>query len=115
LPSAGAGVDRVVLCPTRWLHRVPVHALLTDPGEARRLLDTVEVVYAPSVAVPRRTVRETPLGASLVSQGVDLDAAFAQLEADQHSDDEDDDAIDFAAIQYWAPFRLCGLGSLDGE
>ena len=73
--------------------------------------------YAAAVTLLRsgawRTVRQTPLGASMVAWGIDLDAAFAQLEADQHSDGDDEDVIDFATIQYWAPFRLCGLGSLN--
>jgi CHAT domain-containing protein len=58
-----------------------------------------------------RRVRSTPLGRYMKTAGVDLDSAFEQLEKDSRSDDGDD-SIDFSAIEYWAPFRLAGVGRL---
>jgi len=44
------GLERLILCPTRFLHELPFHALpVGDSG--RRLADELAVIYAPSSAV----------------------------------------------------------------
>ncbi|MGI9099926.1 MAG: CHAT domain-containing protein [Solirubrobacteraceae bacterium] len=44
------GLERLILCPTRFLHELPLHALpVGDSG--RRLTDELAVIYAPSAAV----------------------------------------------------------------
>ena len=57
-----------------------------------------------------RSARTENVGRLLQSLGVDLDAAF-----DAISDDSGADDIDFARIEYWSPFRICGVGRLASE
>jgi hypothetical protein len=44
--------------------------------------------------------------------GVDLGAAFRELQEDAAEEGGDPYAIDFAELSVWAPFRLCGVGAL---
>lgn len=53
-------------------------------------------------------VHELPLGALLADIGVDVEAALAEL----RPGDDGAAPLDFADLQEWAPYRICGLGSL---
>ena len=44
------GIQRLVLCPTRFLHQLPFHALPVGDS-SRRLCDELAILYAPSSAV----------------------------------------------------------------
>ena len=87
-------------------------------GEFHRRLANGETLYAAyrgAVDLLRsgdwRQVADLPLGAHLADLGVDLDDAFAQIEPG----DDGEGGIDLSDLHHWAPYRVCGIGSLDGE
>ncbi|HEY2717125.1 MAG TPA: CHAT domain-containing protein [Solirubrobacterales bacterium] len=45
------GVGQLLVCSTRDLHQLPVHALPLDPEGRERLLDVADVIYCPSGAI----------------------------------------------------------------
>jgi CHAT domain-containing protein len=45
------GVEELLVCSTRHLHQLPVHALLIAPHEDQRLIDVANVAYAPSASI----------------------------------------------------------------
>jgi CHAT domain-containing protein len=71
---AARGVDQLLVCSTRHLHQLPVHALRVDSEGDQRLLDVAEVIYAPSAAIVARLVDVPPrVGPKLVvAAGGDL-------------------------------------------
>jgi CHAT domain-containing protein len=60
-----------------------------------------------------RNVADSPLGDMLELLGVDLDAAFADLASGD--DDDGPTAENFANLEHWTAYRVCGLGQLAGE
>lgn len=56
-----------------------------------------------------RRVNELPLGALLADSGVAVEAILADLQPDAAHPARPD----FADLQEWAPYRICGLGALD--
>jgi CHAT domain-containing protein len=74
--SERRGVDRLLICSTRHLHQLPLHALRIDSSDDRRLIDVLEVTYAPSAAIVADLARLQPrVGPTLVVAGEDLDYA----------------------------------------
>lgn len=72
------GVRAIAVCPSRWLHQLPVHALPIGGSTQSRLLDEVDVVYGPSSAILTRLAESEP------RQGGTLIAAVAL----RHAEDE---------------------------
>jgi hypothetical protein len=56
-----------------------------------------------------REIESRPAGQLLTGLGVDLCKALDELS------DDTGEVIDFSEPSYWAPFRICGLGWLQGE
>jgi CHAT domain-containing protein len=73
------GVDQLLICSTRNLHQLPVHALRVGAEDDRRLIDVAEVAYAPSAAIVADLTQLDPRpGPNLIIVGGDL----------HHADDE---------------------------
>lgn len=77
--AAERGVDRLLVCPTRNLHRLPVHALRCGDGD-KRLIDGIEVAYAPSAAVVAElaALQSRPGPGLVVAESGDLDYGDAE-------------------------------------
>jgi CHAT domain-containing protein len=64
---AARGVDRLLVCSTRDLHGLPIHALRHSADTDERLLDLAQVVYSPSATIAAGLVRTVPrVGPKLV-------------------------------------------------
>jgi CHAT domain-containing protein len=74
--AEGRGIERLLICSTRNLHQLPVHALPIEPEGARRLLDLAEVSYAPSAAIVSGLARLEPRpGPAVLAAGGGLNHA----------------------------------------
>ena len=118
--AAGRGVDQLLICSTRNLHQLPVHALLNGAGGDQRLLDIAEVSYVPSAAIAAELacLQARPGSGLVVAEAGDLDhgedeaALVARLTGAEEVliGDEASAAGVLDALGRAARFHLCGHG-----
>jgi hypothetical protein len=66
------GVRELLICPTRFLHQLPFHALRLNAENDDRLLDHADVIYAPSCAVAGQLLQTPARPGTTVVTAVDL-------------------------------------------
>jgi CHAT domain-containing protein len=78
---ADRNVDELLVCSTRHLHQLPVHALRIAPDGDRRLMDEVDIVYAPSATIASRLATTPPRNGPKLAVAATGDLVHAADEA----------------------------------